>query len=324
MDEGKHEFLSLVINQLKLEVDPNPVRVIQTEDYDEYLLKPGYFLRISFDSQAFSGQIENEKSFYGGEKVQHGVSPLGVAYMVTPAPSRFSLRDQGRHYLFDRNFGESYLQFANRRVSTDTVYEWLDEIFDNSKLSRFLSSDADESLHRYMGVTYDSLSLWIDSLRRSMKADKVISGHSFCHGDLNFDDILVDVRNDKFYPVNLRRSFMGHPAYDLSNMLMNIGVVGHTYQNYCKKITKKMGYPQEDWGVCWKLVAKKQLLEIVIAYLKEVYVYASSRPDEIAYLSAKLADLDSVFSEIPEYSENREFILSIVTEPILGLNYNEK
>jgi len=64
--------------------------------------------------------------------------------------------------------------------------------------------------------------------------------------------------------------------------------------------------------------SKKKLLELIFSYLREVYMFQSTRLDTIINISNEFHNCYSKFKKIGLFIDNKKFLFDLITEPIFG------
>jgi hypothetical protein len=71
------------------------------------------------------------------------------------------------------------------------------------------------------------------------------------------------------------------------------------------------------YNIFYELELRRKALDYLLQYLKEVYLYESSRVEVIINIIDSFSQSFNRLCKIPIFEENRGFILSNIAEPIL-------
>jgi hypothetical protein len=74
-----------------------------------------------------------------------------------------------------------------------------------------------------------------------------------------------------------------------------------------------------EYEICYQISLRKIFLEILTDYLKEVYVFSSSRPMKITDCVDCFSKNAASFFRIQAVDKHKEFIYKCILEPILGI-----
>jgi hypothetical protein len=70
----------------------------------------------------------------------------------------------------------------------------------------------------------------------------------------------------------------------------------------------------------YQIELRKKAIQYLLQYLKEVYLYESSRVETIMNIIDSFSQSYNRLCKIPIFRDNREFITKNITEPILDNN----
>ena len=81
----------------------------------------------------------------------------------------------------------------------------------------------------------------------------------------------------------------------------------------------KIKYDQNIYNSIYQVQLRKKLAELVISYIKEVYLFDSFRYERIFYIADTFSHCYKRFCSIDIFEKNKEFIMKTICEPIFGV-----
>lgn len=301
------------------------------EDYDFYTLKGGFQgldLKFSLDykSKNFAREIKNVKtckSQYSPKYLNSDTVKVGdkVSFLICQSDPSESLFDYGRSVLSSdlSLFCECYSDFAshsNYRVLYKTIVKEfvmesnMDQIFDEDQKS-FIENNSD----------YLKCKLIVDILKSEIldrlgKLPKLYTGNIL--GDITKNSIFTS--GNEFSFKDLRFACKGHVYSDVANMVLFYGLNSDVENKLLKSVSEKCGvhFNQNLYNCYYEVELRRRALYYLLQYLKEVYVYESMRIETIINIIDSFSQSYKRLCKIPIFKENRDFILSNITEPVFG------
>jgi hypothetical protein len=101
---------------------------------------------------------------------------------------------------------------------------------------------------------------------------------------------------------------------------VNYELESHLFKQFCNKM--EIDYNENslnEYKQYYEFSLRCKAAEILINYLKEVYLYKSLRTSKIIKLCDRFSQGYERFSTISFLNENKEFIIKTLTEPIFGI-----
>ena len=140
-----------------------------------------------------------------------------------------------------------------------------------------------------------------------------------CHANLCLEAISYNYNS--FYFDFLHNVSMGHKYVDLVDIMLELGLKieddGRFIDLFCNKL--EIDYDTKTYQKFYELQIRKKLAELVISYIKEVYLYDSFRYQKIFFIADTFSQCYKRFCSIDIFKKNREFIMKTICEPIFGV-----
>jgi hypothetical protein len=300
------------------------------EDYDFYHIYSGsniFDLKFSLDheSEKFNREIKNTKlckSKSVPKYVDSGVVKVGdkISYLICESNSSESLFDYGRSHLSSSLdlFTDFYCDFASnsnykllyKTLLSDLMKEAdMESVFDLDQKS-YIQNNSD--YHKCENIINELKS---DISSRLNALPKIYTGNVI--GD--FDKNSVFTGGNYFSFKDLRYGCKGHVYSDIANITLYYGLSKPIEKALLQKIAQKMSLTVDDnlYNQFYQLELRRKALHYLLQYLKEVYIYESSRLEVIINLIDSFAQSFNRVCKIPIIRDNREFILRNIAEPII-------
>jgi len=300
------------------------------EDYDFYHIYSGsniFDLKFSLDyeSEKFNREIKNTKlckSKSVPKYVDSGVVKVGdkISYLICESNSSESLFDYGRSHLSSNLdlFVDFYCDFASngnykllhKTLLSDSMKEAdMESIFDLDQKS-YIENHSD--YHKCENIINELKS---DISSRLNALPKIYTGNII--GDFDKNSIFTEGNNFSFK--DLRYGCKGHMYSDIANITLYYGLSKPVEKTLLQKITQKMSLTVDNnlYDQFYELELRRKALHYLLQYLKEVYVYESSRIEVIINLIDSFSQSFNRVCKIPIIKDNRKFILSNIAEPII-------
>jgi hypothetical protein len=140
-----------------------------------------------------------------------------------------------------------------------------------------------------------------------------------CHGKLSPDSIFWG--GDNFYFDNLYKNCLGHPFVDFIELMLECGF-SRDHEKELLPVFCEHTHTELDARLYQKFYSclmRKKLVDLISAYIYEVYLFNSYRMDRILNVADTFSLCYDRFRAIPVFEDSREFVLKTLTEPILGV-----
>jgi hypothetical protein len=256
--------------------------------------------------------------------VCHGEIKIGdeVQYLLTKAVQSESVRNIGRSALAENmdQFFINYFEFAKTRGVRNSYKTNLKNFYDNLEPEKQLPEESIKAIKNY--TDYDKCKIFFVVLKEEINKRKNQLQHLFkqkCHSNLTLDSIFYN--NHFFYLDNLDQTCMGHTYIDICDLILDSGFSKSNdipiFDEFCS-----LGSISNDRELFYKffeLQLRKKLGTLLLAYIKEVYLYDSYRYDKIIEIADTFSHLYERFCEIPIFNDNKNFIMKTICEPIFGV-----
>ncbi len=256
--------------------------------------------------------------------VDYGTSKIGeeVTYLLARVPAGENVRSQGRSCLINNLdlFLKSYWVFAKSHNVKPTYKKVITYFTKNLIPQNVLGKESLEALEDYTDSDLCEkflLDLRADILSRFKDIQKKLNKK--CHAALSLDSIFY--YGGGFYFDELHNVCMGHPYIDFCDMVIESGSPPENDIYLWKQFCDSGSFPQDRdlYDKIYQLCLRKKLADLLISYIKEVYVYDSFRYEEIFHVADSFSHAYTRFQEIESFSENKDFIMKTICEPIFGV-----
>ena len=256
--------------------------------------------------------------------VDYGTIKIGeeVTYLLTQIPIGESIRCQGRSCLMSNLdlFFKSYWTFIKSNNVKPTYKKIINCFTKNLIPTNTLPEGSLLALKEYSD--YDLCEKFLLDLRADIlncfeNIQKRLNKK--CHARLSLDSIFY--YGGGFYFEELHDVCMGHPYIDFCELLIEMGSPEENDVSLWKKFCESGSYPQDRdlYNEVYQMCIRKKLANLLISYIKEVYLYDSFRYEEIFNIADSFSHAYSRFHTIESFKKNRDFIMKTICEPIFGV-----
>ena len=300
------------------------------EDYDFYHIYSGsniFDLKFSLDheSEKFNREIKNTKlckSKSVPKYVDSGVVKVGdkISYLICESNRSESLFDYGRSHLASNLdlFTDFYCDFASNGNYKLLYKTLLSDLMKEADMKSIFDLDQKSYIENHSD--YDKCENIINKLKSDISSrlnalPKIYTGNII--GDFDKNSVFTEVNNFSFK--DLRYGCRGHVYSDIANIALYYGLSKPVERTLLQKITKKMSLTVDNglYNQFYELELRRKALHYLLQYLKEVYIYESSRIEVIINIIDSFSQSFNRICKIPIIRDNREFILSNIAEPII-------
>lgn len=303
------------------------------DDYDVFHIvdesSEFFKLKISLSDEkgVFKKEVTSLRSLgkdYVPKYISHGETKIGdeVQYLLTKAVQSESIRNTGRSVLAENmdQFFANYFEFSGTRAVRNSYKTNLKDFYDNLEPEKELPEESITAIKSY--TDYDKCKKFFIVLKEEINKSKNELQHLFkqkCHGNLTLDSIFYN--NHFFYLDNLDQTCMGHPYIDICDLILDSGFSKQNdipiFDEFCS--VGSINNDRELFYRFFELQLRKKLGTLLLAYIKEVYLYDSYRYDKIIEIADTFSHLYERFCSIPIFSQNKNFIMKTICEPIFGV-----
>jgi hypothetical protein len=245
-----------------------------------------------------------------------------VTCLLTEVFNAESVRDHGRSIIIENldDLLDAYsLVFDNKRVK-NSYKNVLSSSLEEFIPTNCLPKDIVGAFQSY--TNYPLCEKFLLTLKSEISAAAQelfpIFNHK-CHASLSLDSLFHGPQG--FYFDSLSTVCMGHPFVDFVDLILEMGVETKNESILLDRFCEKIGFPREDsiYNRIYHLQLRKKLGELIIAYIKEVYLYDSFRYQKILFIADTFSHCYERFCSIDIFEENRDFIMKTICEPIFGV-----
>jgi hypothetical protein len=257
------------------------------------------------------------KAFHYGQEV-FGEK---IHYLVSSYENGESLKNSGT-FSFMNNIDEFFFKYSlmqKEEVSISSFNSYINNFLNSVNLDEF-PEDGIEAMSTHTDIeiireTIKSIELEILSFCKP----KVIKKNQLCHGKLKPSNILF--KNETFKFIDFTEAYLGNVYLDIAGLCIYYGFDEEKEKFVLDKFMQNNGINQTEdqyteYEVCSQIMRRKIFLDILTDYLKEVYVFSSSRPMRIAEIINLFAMNSKKFFRIPAVNKHYEFLYKCILEPI--------
>ena len=114
---------------------------------------------------------------------------------------------------------------------------------------------------------------------------------------------------------------MGHPYVDFVDLILETGVNEDNDIKLLKKFCEsgEIAVNRDLYFQVYLMQLRKKLADLLISYIREVYLYDSYRYEQILYIADNFSHLYERFCKIELFKNNRDFLMKTICEPIFGV-----
>ena len=333
-EDSEIELIGLLLKSLDKPIFAQNIEFIsETENYDIYKYtyqNSCYCIKISLDPNC--KEIEHESKFLKKinplircQYIKDGIIKIGddIRYIITSYENAESLNDLGRSYFLE-NFDSFCHTYSLMQESEKIPISYKDHLSDyfNMACMENLLEDSIQSIKNYTNFEL------INQIMLDMKNELMLCYHDefsdrkfICHGNLNGNNIIS--RNGLFKFINFDNCYSSHCFLDLNEIIIELGLPENIelglLERFC--LNMKIDFNKntlQTYKKCYKIVLIKKGIQLIMNYLKEVYLYDSRRKDEIIKISDQFSQSYDRYMSISHFKNNENFILKTITEPILN------
>jgi len=333
--EDDCKFATAALKKIKPNLELAGISLARiTDNYDIYSLRDEkeqfYKFKISLlgDDNILKREATALRSIAKNESfpslVKQGVEHLGedITYLLSKVKVGESVRDYGRSVLMHKidEFLESYWTLPRSRPVRAKYSAILSDFLEQLIPSECLPETALESVKSY--TNYDVCEQFLLELRsETLTIHNNIEGelNKKCHGNLSIDSIFYT--NPSFYFDELHNVSMGHPYVDFVDLILETGVNEDNDIKLLKKFcdSGEIAVNRDLYFQVYLMQLRKKLADLLISYIREVYLYDSYRYEQILYIADNFSHLYERFCKIELFKNNRDFIMKTICEPIFGV-----
>jgi hypothetical protein len=327
-------FMAAIFKKIDLNILPHEVKLITSHDnYDDYQLKDDkgrrLKIKISFEKdepflKRESSNLKIARSPVCGYWLEAGNIKLGdeFSYLLYGFPRSESVREIGRslliteaHTLFD-----CYARFQQTKPLKRHYKTIVKEVTEKFNLKKVLSPEEKERVGDYTNYkSLESLVLAFKNDALNLFPNTEPSQRTKCHGALSLDSVFFNGRDFCFD--HLCNNSMGHPFVDFIDLILESGLTREHEKDllplFCDYIN--IQFDKRLYHAFYECLLRKKLVELMGAYIYEVYLFKSYRIAKILNIADTFSQCYERFRVIPLFEENRQFILKTLTEPVLGV-----
>jgi hypothetical protein len=261
--------------------------------------------------------------------IAYGKIKIGdnISYLITTYENAESIFEVGKSFLIE-NFDSFCFSYAGLQTSKRLkryIDSYLNDMNEMIDIKSYFLEDSLASMKAYTDL--DRILKILSKFKEEINEKyKLIPKNKqyICHGNFNYNNIIT--RNGLFKFINFEKSIQSHCFLDFSNLVIELGINYETesqlFKTFC--INMDIEYNEESlnkYKQYYEFCLRCKIVEILISYLKEVYLYKSLRVGKIIKLCDRFSQAYERFATIEFLNEHHEFIISTLTEPIFGIKH---
>lgn len=332
--EGNEEIIEEIFKKENLSFSNAVVSFVSSNyNYDIYKVvqdKNFYCVKYSFDAN--NQNIQNE--FNTLKNLSNRVSAVAIAcgklffgdaihYSIVSFENAESIRSLGVSTIMEniRIFLTDFQALQNEKIETNSFNTYLTAFLETIKINSFPEESIEAiSLHSDVLVIKETIAS-IESELMYLCDPKIVKKSTLCHGNLKPSNILF--KNNEFKFIDFNDSYHGNQLLDLASLIIHTGLNEHSskqlIENFlCAQGSEYSEQAHSEYRVCYQIMIRKIFLETLTSYLKEVYVFSSSRPMKILDCIDLFSKNAHNFFKISAVAKHKEFIYKSMMEPIVG------
>jgi hypothetical protein len=268
--------------------------------------------------------LKNSKCLRVPRFIDYGKLKVGeeVTCLLTQVPYGENIRNYGRSVIFEdfEDLINAYSEVFGNSSVKNTYRNVLSEFLDGMDPSKFLPRDIIGAFKDY--TDYPLCCEFLQKLKGEIQvyAEGLYKHFNYkCHSSLGIDSLFYGTTG--FYFDSLANVCMGHPFIDFVDLMLELGLKRQDDMKFLKMVSDVSNIPfqQEIYDQIYALQLRKKLADLVVSYIKEVYLYGSLRYEKIFFIADIFSHCYDRFRSIDIFEENRDFIMKTICEPIFGV-----
>jgi thiamine kinase-like enzyme len=332
--EGNEEIIEEILKKENIPFSDIEISFVSSNyNYDVYRITDknnSYCIKYSFDTnnQSLKREFDVIKSLpneISAIAVAYGKLFFGdiIHYSITSFENAEDIRSLGVSTIMSnlRDFLKDFQALQKCSAEVDSFNSYLATFLDTVKIKSFPEESIEAiSAHTNLSIIQDSIKE-IENEILYLCDPKILRRSTLCHGNLKPSNILY--RNGAFKFVDFNDSYFGNQLLDLASLVIYSGLSNDNGKELIENFlcTQCKEYSEQallEYRVCYQIMVRKVFLEILITYLKEVYVFSSSRPMKILDCIDLFSKNADDFFRIPAVVKHKEFIYKTIMEPVVG------
>ena len=332
--EDDCEFAANLLKRVRPSLKAKEITLWGTSDYcDIFIITDDkgviFKLKISLSDphDLLRKEVTALRSFSGPSfpiLVKQGGVKIGeeVTYLLTKVPWGESIRNYGRSSVMEGLdlFLDAYWTIPKSRPVRSLYKNILSDFTEQLIPASYLPEETIKAVQNY--TDYNVCEKFLLDLRKQI----LLCGENLspqlnqkCHGNLSMDSVYY--YNNGFYFDDLYNVSMGHPYIDFVDLLLEVGSSPDNDIKLWKFFCDKGDFVQDRdlYHAIYEMQLRKKLADLLISYIREIYLYDSYRYEKILYIADSFSHSYERFCKIPIFKEKRRFIMKTICEPIFGV-----
>lgn len=312
--EAEKQIASQILQKEKLGSVLSLETVDNNDNYDSYLVltESGRFcLKTSLDesylglkNDAIAVQKTSEKRVFCGE-----LKNWNIQYSIQPFKNGQSLQEMGKSLVLDKKFIAA-LKKIHKQSSERKLSEFLNKYFIKPDFIKSIDFSSQPEIEQICNQELDVLSGEIKELYQSW-----MSEGGLIHSGITPSRVLI--WGDEFSLINFDDSCEGNPLFDLLSLKYEF-FFNDFVENEMLKLYFEQGLPSKERLFQAKETIKRiKFFDLIIEFLKQVYVYRNAKPHKILQFTEKMSKTFVNFSDLPSFERHRGKIVEMFTHSVI-------
>jgi hypothetical protein len=239
----------------------------------------------------------------------------GVKYSVESYLDGQSLEEVGKSEIlkFEKSF-VSGLRYIHTNKSlhkqSRTFSTMLEEKFSlRRKMVEKIDFSTDEHIGKICIQALDELETQIKTLYKTYMGDGV------CHGNITPSKI-IPLASEVFF-ISFENNYRAHPLFDLLGLKYDFFFGDSGEQKIVESYEKYIKFSNVEIKEIRAIVKSLKFYDLIMEFMKEVYIYKACRPQKILKLTEKMSKSFGLFSGLPAFDRNRQKIGQLFASSVI-------
>lgn len=340
LEESPLDLIQNIFKDAKLNIPTEEqISLIDSNyEYDSYkieTLNQFYCVKVSYDenNNSLKREFDLLKSIdclFFPKIINYNLFNYGlkIHYLITSYEEGESINKFQESLIIENYnlFFKALSSLNSVKPPKDKINWMVDKLFKYTNFDNAIPQHTIESIKLKYNI--DDLKKFILNIKSEIKSlykNVLLDKNVFCHGNLKPSNILYSGDGLKF--INLENNFSGNVYFDLASLSINFKLNQDLDREFFKKylLYNNIVFTPKEWEsykICYSIMIRKILLELIIEYFFENFVLNQVRRLKIYNIICLYTYNCENFYKIPSFISNFDLISDIFSEAIIG-NENE-